>query len=169
MDKWHGTGWRERPHYGTTLQAGETRGIQALLALLELAAAPATPAIVRATAATLAQPHASPATLPATLALLQDGDPSVRIAALGMLAPLDEPTRLRAAAPLLGDPVRGVRIEAANLLADLPDSDSPIIGGPSARRRCRTMKPRSRSMPTGRRSTSISATCACARGAPPRR
>lgn len=125
MDKWHGTAWRERPHYGTTLQAGETRGIQALPALLELAAAPATPAIVRATAATLAQPFASPSTLPATLALLQDGDPSVRIAALGMLAPLDAPTRLQAAAPLLGDPVRGVRIEAANILADLPDSAIP--------------------------------------------
>ncbi len=125
MDKWYGKAWRQRPHYGTTLQAGETRGVHALPSLLELAANPATPAIVRATAATLAQPHASPATLPATLTLLQDTDPSIRIAALGMLASLDAPTRMRAAVPLLGDPVRGVRIEAANVLADLPDSEIP--------------------------------------------
>ena len=51
MDKWYGKAWRERPHYGATLQAGERRGIQALPALLELAAQPAAPPIVRATAA----------------------------------------------------------------------------------------------------------------------
>ena len=52
--------WRERPHYGKTLHAGETQGVRALPGLLELAASPTAPAIVRATAATLAQPYASP-------------------------------------------------------------------------------------------------------------
>ncbi len=122
MDKWYGKAWRERPHYGPTLHAGETRGARALPGLLDLAASPTAPAIVRATAATLAQPHANPATLPATRVLLHDADPSVRIAALGLLAPQGVADRISGATPLLDDPVRGVRIEAASVLADVADS-----------------------------------------------
>ena len=125
MDKWYGKAWRERPHYGTTLHAGETRGAPALPGLLELAASPTAPAIVRATAATLAQPYANPGTLPAARALLQDADPSLRIAALGLLAAAEIPERVASAAPLLGDPVRGVRIEAASVLADVSDNNLP--------------------------------------------
>ncbi|WP_291993909.1 tetratricopeptide repeat protein [Candidatus Accumulibacter sp. ACC003] len=125
MDKWYGKAWRERPHYGTTLHAGETQGVRALPGLLELASSPSTPAIVRATAATLAQPYASPGTLPAARVLLHDADPSVRIAALGMIAPLDPLNRVLSASPLLADPVRGVRIEAARVLADVPDDQLP--------------------------------------------
>jgi HEAT repeat protein len=93
--------------------------------LLELAANPAAPAIIRASAATLAQPYANPDTLLATRALLQDKDPSVRIAALGMLVTADTPNRVLSASPLLADPILGVRIEAARILADLPDSQIP--------------------------------------------
>lgn len=125
MDKWYGKAWRTRPHYGSVLHAGEKRGALALPGLLELAASPAAPAIVRATAATLAQPYASPATQAAARALLQDADPSLRIAALGLLAPLDSASRVAEAAPLLSDPVRGVRSEAAQILADVPDSQLP--------------------------------------------
>ncbi len=125
MDQWYGKSWRERPHYGSTLHAGETQGVRALPGLLELAASPAAPAIVRATAATLAQPHTNPGTLAAARALLQDADPSVRIAALGMIARADPANRVLSGAPLLSDPVRGVRIEAARLLADIPDARIP--------------------------------------------
>ncbi|HRD92660.1 MAG TPA: tetratricopeptide repeat protein [Accumulibacter sp.] len=125
MDKWYGQAWRDRPQYGTTLHAGETQGIRALPGLLELASSPAVPAIVRATAATLAQPYASPGTLTAARALLQDPDPSVRIAALGMIAPVDPLNRVLSASALLSDPVRGVRIEAARVLADVPDGQIP--------------------------------------------
>lgn len=125
MDKWYGKAWRERPHYGPALHAGEMRGARALPGLLELAASATAPAIVRATAATLAQPHANPATLPATRALLHDADPSVRIAALGLLAPQDVADRISGATPLLADPVLGVRIEAASALADVADSQLP--------------------------------------------
>jgi tetratricopeptide (TPR) repeat protein len=125
MDRWYGKSWRERPHYGNTLHAAETQGLRALPGLLELAASPGAPAIVRATAATLAQPYVSPANLPAARALLHDADPSVRIAALGMIAPADPANRVLSAAPLLSDGVRGVRIEAANVLADIPDSQLP--------------------------------------------
>ena len=126
MDKWYGKAWRDRPHYGTILHAGETQGVRAVPSLLELASSPAAPAIVRATAATLTQPYVTPATLPATRALLQDDAPSVRIAALGMLEPVDPVNRVLAASPLLSDPVRGVRIEAARILADIPDDQIPL-------------------------------------------
>ena len=125
MDQWYGKNWRERPHYGSTLHVGETQGVRALPSLLELAASPTAPAIVRATAATLAQPYANPGTLSAARALLQDADPSVRIAALGMIARAEPVNRVLSGAPLLADPVRGVRIEAARLLADIPDAQIP--------------------------------------------
>jgi len=53
LDSWYGKTWRERPHYGTVLHAGATQGVKALPALLELAQDAKSPAVVRATAATL--------------------------------------------------------------------------------------------------------------------
>ena len=120
MDRWYGRAWRDRPSYGPTLHAGATRGILALPDLLDLARNPAAPGIIRATAATLAQSHATPATLQTAGTLLADPDPLLRIAALGLLAAAPPATRIEAAAPLLSDPVRGVRIEAARVLADVP-------------------------------------------------
>ncbi len=125
MDQWYGKSWRERPEYGSILHAGETQGLRALPGLLDLAARTTAPAIVRATAATLAQPYAHPGTLPAARALLQDPDPSVRIAALGLVAAVDPVNRVLSASPLLSDRVLGVRIEAARVLADIPDSQIP--------------------------------------------
>ncbi|WP_291849028.1 cytochrome c3 family protein [Accumulibacter sp.] len=125
LDRWYGRNWRARPHYGKTLHAARTQGVRALPDLLELATNPGVPAIVRASAATLAQPHAHPGTLPAVRALLQDAEPSVRVAALGMIASADPINRVLAVAPLLNDPVRGVRIEAARVLADLPADRIP--------------------------------------------
>jgi tetratricopeptide (TPR) repeat protein len=66
-----------------------------------------------------------PEYLPAVQALLLDGDPSVRIAALGLIEPFDPSIRVPAAAPLLADPVLGVRIEAGRVLADVPESQLP--------------------------------------------
>jgi predicted CXXCH cytochrome family protein len=122
MDQWYGKAWRERPHYGTTLHAGVTQGVKAVPDLLQLAQDSASPAVVRATAATLLQPHMRPDLLGATRSLLRDADPEVRIAALGLIEAADPVNRLQAIAPLLQDRVRGVRIEAARILADLPDS-----------------------------------------------
>jgi tetratricopeptide (TPR) repeat protein len=53
---------------------------------------------------------------------MQDAEPSVRIAALGLVERFDPAGRADAASPLLSDPVLGVRIEAARILADVPDS-----------------------------------------------
>jgi hypothetical protein len=125
MDKWYGKAWRERAHYGNTLHTAETMGAAALPGLLELAINTAAPAIIRATAATLAQPHANPGTLETARALLRDNDPLIRIAALGMLEPADPVNRLSSVASSLTDPIRGVRVESARILADITAYDSP--------------------------------------------
>ena len=125
MDKWYGKTWRTRPQYGTTLHAGVTQGAKALPPLLALANDPAAPSIVRATAATLAQPYVNPGSLPALRNLLAHSDPTLRIAVLGLLEPFDPAVRVQAAAPLLASPVRGVRIEAARILADVGDDQLP--------------------------------------------
>jgi predicted CXXCH cytochrome family protein len=121
MDQWYGKTWRERPHYGTTLHAAATHGAKALPSLLALARNPALPAIVRASAATLAQPYVRPGDLQAARRLLADPDPATRIAALGLIERFETPIRVEAGAPLLSDPVRGVRVEAARMLADVPE------------------------------------------------
>jgi predicted CXXCH cytochrome family protein len=125
MDRWYGKAWRNRPQYGTTLHAAATQGAKALPPLLALANDPATPSIVRATAAALAQPYVHSGNLPALRNLLAHTDPTLRIAVLGLLEPFEPAVRVQAAAPLLDDPVRGARIEAARVLADVPDDQLP--------------------------------------------
>jgi predicted CXXCH cytochrome family protein len=125
LDKWYGKDWRERPHYGTTLHAGVTQGVKAVPDLLALAQDSASPAIVRATAATLLQPYMRQDLLITARTLLKDSDPEVRIAALGLIEPADPVNRVLAAAPLLEDSVRGVRVEAARILADVPNDQFP--------------------------------------------
>jgi predicted CXXCH cytochrome family protein len=121
MDNWYGYAWRRRPHYGTTFHAAATQGAKALPSLLALAGDSAIPSIVQATAATLAQPHVQPGSLPGARKLLANFDPGVRIAALGLIERFEHAVRAQAAAPLLVDPVRGVRVEAARVLADVGD------------------------------------------------
>ena len=125
MDKWYGRTWRARRQYGTTLHAAATQGAKSLPALLALANDPAAPAIVRATAATRAQPYVNSGNLPALRNLLAHTDPILRIAVLGLLEPFEPAVRVQAAAPLLANPVRGVRIEAARILADVGDDRLP--------------------------------------------
>ncbi|MCX7098643.1 MAG: tetratricopeptide repeat protein [Methylococcales bacterium] len=125
LDKWYGKDWRGRPHYGMVLDKVTTQGIKALPELTELAKNPSIPAIVRATATTLAAPMMSPDLLGFARQQLQDADPSVRIAALSLIESVDPVNRILSASPALEDPVRGVRIEAARILADVPDSQIP--------------------------------------------
>jgi predicted CXXCH cytochrome family protein len=121
MDKWYGKAWRDRPQYGTTLHAGATQGAKALPSLLALAGDPAAPSIIRASAATLAQPYVTARNLPVLQNLLINVDPTIRVAALGVLERFEPGVRAQEARRLLADPVRGVRVEAARILADVPD------------------------------------------------
>lgn len=121
MDKWFGRGWREHSQYGTTFHAVRTQGVKTVPSLLAIADDPAAPSIVRATAATLAQPHLLAPDLPAVRKLLANFAPNVRIAALGLIERFEPDIRAQTAAPLLSDEIRGVRVEAARVLADVPD------------------------------------------------
>jgi predicted CXXCH cytochrome family protein len=125
MDKWYGKSWRERPHYGTTLQSALTQGLKALPSLIALAQDLSNPALIRATAIELSQPLMNPDLLMAARQWLKDSDPSVRTAALGLIEAIDPVNRVLAAAPLLNDSIRGVRIEAARILADVPETQFP--------------------------------------------
>jgi tetratricopeptide (TPR) repeat protein len=119
LDRWHGKAWRERPHYAAVIHAGLTQGVKGVPGLLALAADGTQPAIVRATAASLAEAGALPQSEVAGR-LLRDPEPGVRLAALRLLENLDAQSRARLASPLLTDPALAVRIEAGRLLADVP-------------------------------------------------
>lgn len=117
LDQWHGNAWRSRPHYGTAIHAGLTLGAKGLPTLIALAQDTSQPNIVRTAAVSLAQRFSGPRTSKDASLLLNNVDPSLRIAAIG-LAEGDRGARVRLIAPLLVDPVRGVRIEAGRALAD---------------------------------------------------
>jgi len=122
LDRWTGERrWREREEFGTTLHAAQTGGALGTPRLLELAANAHAPAVLRASATTLAAPSMRADLLPDALALLADPEPGVRIAALGLLEATPPEVRARAAS-LLSDPILGVRTEAARVLADVPDA-----------------------------------------------
>lgn len=122
MDGWYGPRWRSRPEYGTTLRKAATEGDKALAPLLALAEDRTQPAIVRATAAALAEPVVRPQALARATSLAADADPLVKLAALGLLESFEAAARIAAAAPLLDDERRAVRTEAARLLADVEDA-----------------------------------------------
>lgn len=86
-------------------------------ALIRIAADPAQPATVRASALQRLGRYLSPATLPTVRNALNDPDPIVRAAAVNALAGADAGTRTQLLARLLGDPVRLVRMDAARVLA----------------------------------------------------
>jgi predicted CXXCH cytochrome family protein len=119
MDRWYPPSWRQRPQWGPTLAGGANQGAKGMPTLLALAQDPASPGLVRATAAQLAASYPSPEDLAEASKIVSDPDPSVRIAGLTLLEAFDARTRASAAGASLSDPIRAVRIAAARLLADV--------------------------------------------------
>jgi len=118
--RWWGEARAGREHYGETLQAGREGVAGAGPRLLALAADPAQPAIVRASALRLAGANPS-RNLPVALArAARDPDALLRLAAAGAAEALPPELRAGALAPLLDDPRRAVRLEAAFALAGAP-------------------------------------------------
>ncbi len=120
---WYGPGRRAEPHYGTALDAGRKGLPGGGEALAALAATPAEPGIVRATALSLLPTFAAqvtPAMIKAYMSGLGDPDPLVRAAAIDALQPFGPDQRTELVAPHLADPVRAVRIAAARSLAEVP-------------------------------------------------
>jgi tetratricopeptide (TPR) repeat protein len=120
MDAWYDTGWREKPHWAQTIQAGREGSPDAAPRLTALAMDASVPAIVRATAVTLLRTRAQASTLIAVRAAAEDPDPMVRRAALEALEGFPPADRLRYGLPRLGDPVRSVRCAAVPVLATVP-------------------------------------------------
>jgi tetratricopeptide (TPR) repeat protein len=114
--RWYGPRRATTDDDAETIAAGRAGVRDAAPALIALAANPARPAIVRATALDLLREYGS-AGLPAMVAATTDADPVVRVAAVAGLDGLAADERIRAVAPRLGDPIRAVRIEAARVLA----------------------------------------------------
>lgn len=130
IDEWFGTS--RAPHYGETLAAA--REGRAGPALLDLAEDFALPGIVRATALTHMVGATDPRALEVIERLLGNGDPLIRLAAVGAL----EGTDPRSAAPLalrmVRDRNRAVRLEAGRLLAFVaPQNLPPAARAPAQR------------------------------------
>jgi tetratricopeptide (TPR) repeat protein len=117
--------WRPEPraHFGPVLRAGRARAPGSAEALVALAGDRAQPAIARATALRLLGEQLSPGAIPALTRGVDDGDPLVRMAALGSAAGLPPGERLLLARPKLADPVRAVRLEAETALRGVPEAE----------------------------------------------
>ena len=116
---WYGPERRRDLHYGEVLAAGREGGPEAVDDLIELVRDEEHPAIVRASALRLLIPY-GPGAIGRILAVFDDPEPLVRIAATAGLGALPPTERLRLGARLLRDPVRSVRIQAAREIA--PDA-----------------------------------------------
>lgn len=126
MDDWYGAAWRDRPQDALALYGGARQSTTALANLLDLAENKAKAAIVRASAAALAEPMLATPPLQAVVALLNDPDPLARMAGLSLSGSLPVETRLQASLPLLDDALRGVRAEAGHALADVAAERLPM-------------------------------------------
>ncbi|MFO1171675.1 MAG: multiheme c-type cytochrome [Hyphomicrobiaceae bacterium] len=125
LDDWYGAAWRERESFGTTLAKATKEGVRALPDVVELAGDASKPAIVRATAVTYLASLRDNRAVAAAARLLTDGEPLVRLAAIGALEPLEQGARLQLLSPLLSDANRAIRVEAARALADIDPSRLP--------------------------------------------
>jgi len=118
MTKWYGE--RQRPHYGTILEAGRKNQAEALDNLIRLVDDRLYPTIVRATALLLLSSYEGEESNRVFQRALTDEEALMRQTALRHLAEPDPLKRLKLAAPLLYDPVKAVRIEAARNLTLVP-------------------------------------------------
>ncbi len=119
MDKWYGTGWRQRPSTAGLMTVAQRGDAAAAVPLLTLIEDRAQPAILRATAADLMAQYGVNAITELT-PQVTDPSPLVRIGVVRALANLPDEQKAPLLAPLLEDPVRAVRIETASALAAFP-------------------------------------------------
>lgn len=131
---WYGPVRKGIQTYGATLLAGRTGAPGAAVKLAALAADVAVPDIARATAASLLEHYASPATLPAIRAALADGSALVRVGALDAVRALPPDLRATLAGPLADDTVKAVRVQAGRALASAPLDGLPATEAAAARR-----------------------------------
>ncbi len=120
--EWYPEGRHTQPHYGQAFHAARNGTPDAEVKLVEVAANPDQPAIVRASAIDSLWGASTAETARVILEGLEDPSPLVRAAAARIFD--GQPERVEARAqvlPLLTDPILLVRAEAARVLAPLED------------------------------------------------
>lgn len=131
---WYGPVRKGLQTYGAALLAGRTGAPGAAAKLASLAADAAVPEIARATAASMLERYASPTTLPAIRAALNDASALVRVGALEAVRALPPDLRGTLARPLADDTVKAVRVQAGRALASAPLDGLPAAEAAVARR-----------------------------------
>lgn len=120
IEAWYPVSNHRGLHYGSAFapaMAGRSDSPEGLLAI---ATDPTQPGIVRATAAYLLQPFASPELASATAPLLGADDPLIRANAAPLQRQASLSDQVQRLEPLLYDPMRNVRIAAAKEFLSIP-------------------------------------------------
>lgn len=117
VQRWLGRDARGLQDFAHAFAAGRAGRIEAADPLRGIAADREQPAMVRATALELLQGYPGPESQELAAMSLEDPDPAVRRAALGILAAAPMERRLTLLKDGLRDPVMAVRIEAGRMLA----------------------------------------------------
>ncbi|MGH2570562.1 MAG: multiheme c-type cytochrome, partial [bacterium] len=118
--KWWGKDRTAEPHWAETIHAARGWQKGAGERLVALAGDASTPGIVRATAVGLLPRDAGIAASNAIQFALNDGDPLVRLAAIGLLNAVDPMPRMQIGWRHLESPHLALRMEAASVLASVP-------------------------------------------------
>ncbi|NOD67339.1 cytochrome c3 family protein [Ruegeria sp. HKCCD7303] len=120
IEGWFPDDTHRGPHFGTVFNAAAEGRLGTPEGLLAVAMDPSNAGIVRATAAYLLQPFASPDLATATASLLQDDDPLIRANAAALQRQANPVEQVQRLEPLLSDPLRNVRIAAAKEFLTIP-------------------------------------------------
>jgi hypothetical protein len=132
---WYPDSTRRGDHFATALGAAwdGNGGPDTIASLVGAASDPALAGFVRASALAALTPFASADIAERTAALLRDGDPLVRAAAVALQRSAPPALREQRLAPLLRDPMKSVRVEAVRDLLDLiaagggPEAAGPVL------------------------------------------
>ncbi|WP_050603428.1 cytochrome c3 family protein [Ruegeria sp. 6PALISEP08] len=120
IEGWFPDASHRDPHFGTVFKAAFEGRLDSPEGLLAVAMDTSNAGIVRATAAYLLQPFASPDLAQATASLLQDDDPLIRANAAALQRQASPSEQVQRLEPLLSDPLRNVRIAAAKEFLTIP-------------------------------------------------
>jgi predicted CXXCH cytochrome family protein len=117
VEQWYGVKPKATPHFALALDAARKGDAIAEPQLIRHAKDRSLTAMVRATCAYELSQYPTYAAEQASLLLLQDPEPLVRLSALANLERLADEELVRRISPLLNDPIRSVRAEAGRILA----------------------------------------------------
>ncbi|MEM9309020.1 MAG: multiheme c-type cytochrome [Pseudomonadota bacterium] len=131
VEEWYPDSTHRGPHFGQVLAAAQRDVVAARNALVTLAEDRTEPGIVRATATWLLEQSINPALAESLAPLLDDPDPAVRTAAVGLHLPLPPDAKADLLTDALDDPTRAVRIETTKTLLNVP----PYLLEPTARQK----------------------------------